>query len=443
MDLTSMQKTRKVNSMVVEVTQEIDINLLRPHPRNVEIYGEEDVTELVNYIRDSKWIKPLVISQHNRIISGHRRWQAARILGYTRVPYVKQYFETEEDELKALLLENASRDKTPEQRVNEASAWKGLEEREANNRMLSTLNQYRNSETTIDYSSAPENFPERSKGDSRDKLAERVGFGSGKTYENAAKVVKTAKELKEEGKVEEGQALLKVLNEQSVNAATRVLSMPEPQKEAVLQTIASGKASTVKQAEAVVKQEAPPSEVEEEDDDDLMKIAEKAKRDAHVMRVMGSSDSPEWYTPPEIVEKVLELMGTIELDPCSNSHEDPKVPAITRYTKDDDGLSHPWKGKTYLNPPYGTVIGTWTNKLIESYKSGDVTEAIALLPGRIDTNWFSPLYEYLICIIKGRVQFENSPYHAPFPCVLVYLGEHRDKFAKVFSSLGPIVERIA
>ena len=108
-------------------------------------------------------------------------------------------------------------------------------------------------------------FPQAvTKGDSRDKLAERVGFGSGKTYEAAKKVVETAKELKDDGKVEEGQALLKVLNEQSVNAATRVLSMPEPQKDAVLQTIASGKASTVKQAEAVIKQEAPPSEVEEE-----------------------------------------------------------------------------------------------------------------------------------------------------------------------------------
>src|SRR5207248_1097591 len=26
-----------------------------------------------------------------------------------------------------------------------------------------------------------------------------------------------------------------------------------------------------------------------------------SKRDAHVMQVMGSSDSPEWYTPQEIV----------------------------------------------------------------------------------------------------------------------------------------------
>jgi hypothetical protein len=430
--------------MAVELAQEIDITLLQPHPRNVEIYGEEDVTELVDYIRDSKWIKPLVISQHNRIISGHRRWQAAKALGLTRVPYVMQVFETETHELMALLLENASRDKNPAQKVHEADAWTEIEGDEAWKRQASGLNQYINSETDIDYPSVRENFPYPSEnGRTRDKLAERVGFGSGKTYEAAKNVVNTAKQLTNEGKVEEGQALLKVLNQQSVNAATRVLSMPEPQKESVLQTIASGKASTVKQAEAVIKQEAPPSEVDEEDDDDLMKMAEKARRDAHVMGVMGSSDSPEWYTPREIVNAVLKLMGSIELDPCSNSHETPKVPASTRYTKDDDGLSLPWKGKTYLNPPYGSEIGIWTNKLIEAYESGDVEEAVALLPGRIDTNWFNPLYEYRICIIKGRVQFENSPHHAPFPCVLVYLGARRDEFTKVFSSFGPIVERIA
>jgi DNA N-6-adenine-methyltransferase (Dam) len=183
-------------------------------------------------------------------------------------------------------------------------------------------------------------------------------------------------------------------------------------------------------------------ETKEQEDSPILDT-EKERHDAHVMRVMGSSDSPEWYTPSDIIKAVLDVMGVIDLDPCSNSHDTPTVPARILYTKDDDGLSKQWKGKTYLNPPYGTVIGMWTNKLIDAYKSGGVPEAIALLPGRIDTNWFSPLYEYLICIIKGRVQFANSPYHAPFPCVLVYLGKRRDAFIKVFSSLGPIVERIS
>src|SRR6266849_440243 len=193
--------------MAVEVTPEIDITRLQPHSRNVEIYGAEDVTKLVEYIRDSRWIKPLVISQHNRIISGHRRWQAALILGYARVPYVKQYFETEEDELKALLLENASRDKNPEQKVNEANAWTELEEDKSKKRMAEGGNSTNNLLDRVSVDTGCENFHTPSdKGRTNDKLAERVGFGSGRTYESAAKVVKTAKQLKEEGKTQEGQA---------------------------------------------------------------------------------------------------------------------------------------------------------------------------------------------------------------------------------------------
>src|SRR5947207_2375239 len=115
--------------------EEIALSLLQPHPCNKEIYGEEDISELIGYIAASQWIKPLVISQHHRIISGHRRWQAAQALSYRSVPCIRQIFETEIDELKALLLENASRDKTAEQKVREGVQWKKIEEDEAKQRM--------------------------------------------------------------------------------------------------------------------------------------------------------------------------------------------------------------------------------------------------------------------------------------------------------------------
>jgi hypothetical protein len=180
-----------------------------------------------------------------------------------------------------------------------------------------------------------------------------------------------------------------------------------------------------------------------EDTPDSPQLDAKERRDEHVMRVMGSSDSPEWYTPQEIIDLACQMFGTIDTDPCSNSHETPAVPARTLYTKEDDGLAQTWIGKTYLNPPYGAEISKWTDKLVAEYKSGNVTEALALLPARIDTVWFSPLYEYLMCNVRGRIQFANSPYHAPFPCVIVYLGEHTTNFINHFKSLGPIMRRIA
>lgn len=453
----------------VTVIEQIGTHLLHPHPCNQKIYGSEDVAELAERIKVSGWIKPLVVTQDNRIISGHRRWQTAISLGYNLVPAERRTFASETEELEALLLENQFRDKTPEQKVREAGYWKEIEVEKARQRM---------SEAVSAKNSGVENFPHLDTGKSRDKVAEHVGFGSGRSLEKAAQVVKTADQLKEQGKEEEGQALLNVLNMKSVDAASKIVKLPEPEQITVLETIASGK--TVKEALATVSSS---TELEEEEEEPLfprpveitretpldakfpgwhMKpdreatsaalareealndalIDAKEKHDAHIMRVMGSSDSPEWYTPRHIVDLVRQMFGTVDTDPCSNSHESPTVPARILYTKEDDGLSYTWTGKTYLNPPYGTEISAWTDKLVDEYKAGNVTEALALLPGRIDTVWFSPLYNYLMCNVRGRLQFANSPYNAPFPCVVVYLGGRRSAFIETFKKLGPIMERV-
>src|ERR1700733_5326943 len=62
---------------------------------------------------------------------------------------------------------------------------------------------------------------------------------------------------------------------------------------------------------------------------------------------IGSSD--EWYTPPEIF-KALGL--TFDLDPCSPGPGH-WVPAKRIYVKADDGLSLPWHGLCFVNPPFG------------------------------------------------------------------------------------------
>ena len=178
----------------------------------------------------------------------------------------------------------------------------------------------------------------------------------------------------------------------------------------------------------------------------LEQVREDAEpRSAHIMRVMGSSESPEWYTPSVIVARVIDFFGGIDLDPCSNSHEHPNVPAVTRYTHADDGLARSWGGhhSVYMNPPYGTEIPRWTNKMVSEYEAEAIAEAIALLPARIDTQWYQPLYAYLMCHIEGRLVFENAEYSAPFPSVIVYLGKRREEFIAAFRDLGPIMQRIA
>src|SRR5262249_13995516 len=89
-----------------------------------------------------------------------------------------------------------------------------------------------------------------------DKIAERVNFGSGRSYERADKVVDRADELKDKGKVQESKALLKVLNQQSVTAASFLIqNNDEKQQETILEKIASGKAEDYYEAKTLVRRE--------------------------------------------------------------------------------------------------------------------------------------------------------------------------------------------
>ena len=160
------------------------------------------------------------------------------------------------------------------------------------------------------------------------------------------------------------------------------------------------------------------------------------------LAVHHSSETPEHYTPQPIVDAVIKLLGAIDLDPCSNSHDAPNVPASAHYTKDDDGLQQFWEGRVYLNPPYGRGIDLWIGKLIEAFDSRDVPEAVALLPARPDTQWWQMLRNHPCCFITGRLTFVGNDAPAPFPSALFYLGERHDDFYRQFSSFGDIWVRL-
>lgn len=156
-----------------------------------------------------------------------------------------------------------------------------------------------------------------------------------------------------------------------------------------------------------------------------------------------SSETPEHYTPDHILTLVSEVTGGIDLDPCSNSKTSPHVPALAHYTAEDDGLALPWRGSVFMNPPYGRVIGEWIKKLIREFESGNVCQAIALVPARTDTEWWDTLISCagtipLICFVRGRLTFVNNSDPAPFPSALVYLGDNRAEFYSVFSSIGRV-----
>lgn len=65
--------------------------------------------------------------------------------------------------------------------------------------------------------------------------------------------------------------------------------------------------------------------------------------------VPDALDSDAWYTPPWIFEG---LGVTFDLDVAHPAERLPWVPAHNVYTVADDGLTQPWHGVIWCNPPY-------------------------------------------------------------------------------------------
>ncbi len=61
------------------------VDTLKHHPINSEIYNLSSIEELMDSIKDIGLLQPLTIDQHNQVVSGNRRFEAVKRLGWTKV----------------------------------------------------------------------------------------------------------------------------------------------------------------------------------------------------------------------------------------------------------------------------------------------------------------------------------------------------------------------
>lgn len=116
-------------------------------------------------------------------------------------------------------------------------------------------------------------------------------------------------------------------------------------------------------------------------------------------RTVGGTD--EWLTPPRIIE----ALGPFDLDPCAPVARLWDT-AKQYYTIEDDGLSKPWHGRVWLNPPFNRYQAPhWLRKMAEH------GNGIALIPARTETAMF---YEWVwgkadaVLFMRGRPHFHVS-----------------------------------
>lgn len=128
----------------------------------------------------------------------------------------------------------------------------------------------------------------------------------------------------------------------------------------------------------------------------------------------------EWLTPPEILAR----LGTFDLDPCAPVDR-PWATAAQHYTVEDDGLSKPWRGRVWCNPPFGLEAVKWLRRMVEH------GNGIALVAARTETAAF---FECVwgaasgVLFLRGRPHFHyvdgrRAPFNSGAPICLIAYGD--------------------
>lgn len=132
-----------------------------------------------------------------------------------------------------------------------------------------------------------------------------------------------------------------------------------------------------------------------------------------------SSASDEWFTPPWLVAQLAAEFGPFDLDPAAGA----AFCAPVFYTIDDDGLSQPWKGRVWLNPPY-SAVGKWMAKATTEVAENRAELVVCLVPARVDARWYRAAASMasMVRILPQRVKFGGCTDSAPFPSAVLVLG---------------------
>lgn len=132
------------------------------------------------------------------------------------------------------------------------------------------------------------------------------------------------------------------------------------------------------------------------------------------------SSTCEWLTPPEIIED----LGPFDLDPCASINR-PWDTAKNHYTLEENGLTKPWEGLVWCNPPYDRI---WLKHFM--FSMSQHCNGIALIFARTETEDF---FRYVwtganaVRFLKGRVTFYHedgtkAKHNSGGPSVLVGYG---------------------
>lgn len=184
--------------------KQININLLKEHPHNFDIYqGSYSDDDLVESIRTQGLQNPLIVNKDFQILSGHRRFKALKELGYKEIPVQIKNFQSKDEELIFLITENIYRQKTNIEKIKEAGRLEDIEKKLAKERMKTGKKSDK-------------------AGTTAGKIAKIIGM-SETNYVRGKKVLSLIDKLIKGGNIKEADKLKTKLNK-SINSAYKEIS---------------------------------------------------------------------------------------------------------------------------------------------------------------------------------------------------------------------------
>lgn len=127
-------------------------------------------------------------------------------------------------------------------------------------------------------------------------------------------------------------------------------------------------------------------------------------------------DRDEWWTPDDLFAELWNEFGPFDLDAAA-SEQNAKCPLF--FTIVDDGLSQPWKGRVWCNPPYRNLI-RWVEKAwYEVSREGGADLVVLLLPAQTSTRWFHDyaLKHGELYWVRGKRRFGGARWQSVTPSV--------------------------
>jgi len=149
----------------------------------------------------------------------------------------------------------------------------------------------------------------------------------------------------------------------------------------------------------------------------------------------------EVATSPKLWRPLDRAFGGFDLDPAAGV--EPTPIAEDRYTKDDDGLTSPWYGTVWLNPPFSEK-DPWYRRLVSHYQDDRIDAAAAVSTVDPSANWFHTHFSTadMICYLDGRNWYIG---HGDSPSFSTQIGlwNPTPEVVEVCHGLGTIVRPVA